>query len=657
MNTISWVAPASNGSAITGYTVQFSKADASGDYGSFSDLAGCENITSTTCTHSNLMGGDRYKYQVKATNGVGDTNWSVSDEIVVASSAPSVPGNVAASSYRGVNTFSWSLSASNGSVITGYEAEFAQKDLSTDTYGAWASIPGCSSSDPALITCSHSGLTKDDVYKYQVRATFSGGGSPWAETTDTTVLAGVPATVSSITVTSSNGVNTVSWVAPASHGSSITGYTVEFVQKTSGVWGQTWQQACTGGALDTSCEHTGLSQGDEYKYRIIATNGEGSSPASSESLEQAVVAGTPEAPVFLSLSSRDGTNDISWSAPAANGSPITGYTLQYSKLDASGDLGIFYNVPGCSHIPSTSCTHGGLIGGDRYKYDLRATNIVGHSAWVTSDELTVHSSLPLAPTNAQGVSSAGVNTLTWEGSLPRGSVISGYEVEFNKQDASPDTWALVPGCSTTEATLRQCLHLGLTKDDVYSYRIRAVTVSGNSAWAQVDDLTVLATAPSAISKPSVATGSGANTISWVAPASNGSAITGYTVQFSKADASGDYGSFSDVAGCVDIVLTTCMHSGLIGGDRYKYQVQATNEMGSTPWSISDEVAVNSLAPSAPTNMTATSAQGVNTISWSLSVSNGSVITGYEVQFAQKDLSNDNYAPWALSQVAPHLMRR
>ena len=29
---------------------------------------------------------------------------------------------------EGVNTFSWSLSASNGSVITGYEAEFAQKD-------------------------------------------------------------------------------------------------------------------------------------------------------------------------------------------------------------------------------------------------------------------------------------------------------------------------------------------------------------------------------------------------------------------------------------------------------------------------------------------------------------------------------------------------
>ena len=198
--------------------------------------------------------------------------------------------------------------------------------------------------------------------------------------------------------------------------------------------------------------------------------------------------------------------------------------------------------------------------------------------------------------------------------------------------------SLFPGCSTTEATLRQCLHLGLTKDDVYSYRIRAVTSSGNSDWAQVDNLTVLATAPSAISKPSVATGSGANTISWVAPASNGSAITGYTVQFSKADASGDYGSFSDVAGCVDITSTTCLHSGLINGERYKYQVQATNEMGSTPWSVSDGVVVDSLPPSAPTNMTATSSQGVNTISWSLSVSNGSVIAGYEVQFAQKDLS-------------------
>ena len=92
----------------------------------------------------------------------------------------------------------------------------------------------------------------------------------------------------------------------------------------------------------------GSLKGDEYKYRIIATNGEGSSPASSESLEQAVVAGTPEAPVFLSLSSLDGTNDISWSTPAANGSPVTGYTLQVLKgLIQVGIYGAFSDVTGC----------------------------------------------------------------------------------------------------------------------------------------------------------------------------------------------------------------------------------------------------------------------------------------------------------------------
>ena len=198
VNTISWVAPASNGSAITGYTVQYSKADASGDYAGFSEVAGCGNITSTTCTHSSLVGGDRYKYQVRATNAVGSTPWVVSDEVTVSSSTPSAPTNMTATSARGVNTVSWSLSASNGSVITGYEAEFAQKDLSTDTYGAWASIPNCSPSNPALTSCDHEGLTKGDVYSYRVRATFSGGSSSWAETTDTTVLAEVPDSVETL---------------------------------------------------------------------------------------------------------------------------------------------------------------------------------------------------------------------------------------------------------------------------------------------------------------------------------------------------------------------------------------------------------------------------------------------------------------------------
>ena len=107
---------------------------------------------------------------------------------------------------------------------------------------------------------------------------------------------------------------------------------------------------------------------------------------------------------------------------------------------------------------------------------------------------------------------------------------------------------LVSSCSSSDATLSSCSHSSLAKDDVYKYRVRALYSGGGSSWAQTTDTTVLASVPSTLSQPEVTSANGVNTISWVAPASNGSAITGYTVQFSKADASGDYAGFSEVAG-------------------------------------------------------------------------------------------------------------
>jgi hypothetical protein len=80
----------------------------------------------------------------------------------------------------------------------------------------------------------------------------------------------------------------VSWTAPNANGSSITGYTVTpYVGSTA----QTSVQVSNGSA--TSAAVTGLTNGTAYTFTVTATNGVGTSPASTASS-----AVTPEDAIF-----------------------------------------------------------------------------------------------------------------------------------------------------------------------------------------------------------------------------------------------------------------------------------------------------------------------------------------------------------------------
>ena len=196
----------------------------------------------------------------------------------------------------------------------------------------------------------------------------------------------------------------------------------------------------------------------------------------------------------LVVISTNGENTIRWTEPEVNGSRITGYTVQWSKANAIGDYETFNDLEGCVDVLTLSCTHSGLVGGDRYKYRVKATNAMGDSDWSFSYEVGV---------------------------------------------------ASVPSVSV----------------------------------------------PSPIETVAVIGVNGENTIRWAEPEVNGSRITGYTVQWAKANAIGDYETFNDLEGCVDVLTLSCTHLGLVGGDRYKYRVKATNAMGDSDWSFSYEVKI------------------------------------------------------------------
>ena len=64
-------------------------------------------------------------------------------------------------------------------------------------------------------------------------------------------------------------------------------------------------------------------------------------------------------------------------------------------------------------------------------------------------------------------------------------------------------------------------------------------------------------------------------------------------------------------------------------------MRATNAKGDSDWSLaSSEITVEVGAPDAPAKPTVTSANGINTISWTAPADNGSNITSYEIQYNQ-----------------------
>jgi trimeric autotransporter adhesin len=348
--TITWTAASNNGSAVNGYVVTPYLSGVAQPVRTFNSAATTEVVTGLTNTKS-------YTFQVAARNGVGIGPKSVATSPILVG-LPTAPTNVGAVGGDRRARVSWTAPASNGgTAITGYVVT---------PYVGTTSQPKrvfTSTATTEVIT----GLTNSTSYTFRVAA-LNGNGTGMQSAPMTPIIVGSPKPPSPPTILSvvpGDGQMTLTWAPPASNGSaSVSGYIV--TPYVAGV-----AQPIRSYNAATTQTVTGLTNGTVYTFKVQAGNVAGLSAPSAASSPMA--AGAPAAPTAVTATAGAAQATVHWTAPADNGSGITGCVVTPYKAGVAQPARTFTGS-------ATTQVVTGLTSGASYTFKVAATNTRGVGA-------------------------------------------------------------------------------------------------------------------------------------------------------------------------------------------------------------------------------------------------------------------------------------
>ena len=661
---VSWTAPSGNGAAISDYDVQHRVCTATPTtcvtnpaWGNWTDRSGeTASDTATSVTITGLTNGTAYQVQVRAANSVGASGWSASAQGVPAPQKPDAPAAPTLTVKNESLDVSWSAPSGNGAAISDYNVRHRVKDTDGDTAGdqpgAWASLTG--GDDPGIATTATiTGLTNDTDYQVQVQAVNSVGGGVWSPSAEAAPTAQKPDAPAAPTLTFSDRSLGVSWTVPAANGAEISDYDVQYractaVDETcesSPAWGN-WTDRTGETTTDTGTSVTisGLTNGTAYQVQVRAANSLGDSSWSSSASEKpSTVPDAPGAPV---LTVNDQSLGVSWSAPSSDGgSDVTGYKAGRCSSSCGTDANWTVTILTGAN---TSTTISGLTNGTAYQMRIAAVNRSGDSAWSTAATATPAKApdTPAAPTVTEGMQRL---SASWAAPSANGAAITDYDVQYRACTATPVTcttnpawgdWTDRPGETASDTTTSVTI-TGLTNGTAYQVQIRASNSVGDSGWSPSGEGTPAPQPPDTPAVPTVSAHSDTELdVSWSAPGVNGSAITGYDMQYRACTATPLTCAVSPAWGA----WTSHTHTGtgatasvgsLTNGTAYQVQVKAKSGAGDSGWSSSGEGTPAPQPPDTPAVPTVSASSDTELdVSWSASGTNGSAITGYDVQYRE-----------------------
>ncbi|MDR3554871.1 MAG: fibronectin type III domain-containing protein [Syntrophobacteraceae bacterium] len=252
-----------------------------------------------------------------------------------------------------------SATAGNGSATVGFTAPPIPTGGSPIASYTVTSSPGAISRTGTGTSIKVTGLKNGTAYTFTVTATNAAGltGSPSAKSNSVKpVDPALPHAPTGVTAKAGNAQATVNFKLPSSGGP----FTCTVTSNPGNI---------TAAGSGSPITITGLKNGTTYTFRVSATNAVGTSPSSGPS-NKVTPADVPDAPSITNVTAGNGQATVTFTAPNANGSPITGYTVT-SSSDATHPNGV------AASGKKTQITVKGLSNRQSYTFTVTAKNKIG----------------------------------------------------------------------------------------------------------------------------------------------------------------------------------------------------------------------------------------------------------------------------------------
>ncbi|TSA05943.1 MAG: hypothetical protein D4R77_07090, partial [Planctomycetaceae bacterium] len=609
---LTWVPPGTppvvddGGSAITDYVVEYKKAT------DVSWILFNDGLSSAvTLTVPNLVNGTFYEFHIKAVNAAGSGAFTSSSPQVKPVGQPTEPLSVVGVSGDSQIGLTWSAPVSNGGdPLSDYAIQY-----SSNSGGSWTSFTHVAST---ATTATVTSLVNGTSYLFQVAAINSYGSGNFSVSSLSVVPMAKPSVPTAPVGISGNGLVNLSWTAPAANGSPISDYSIQY---RTNVLGSSWSTFNDGVSATASTIVTPLTNGTSYLFRVAAVNAVNTGDYSAESapVTPMTVASPPAAPVGTS---GNGLVNLSWTAPAANGSPISDYKIQF-RTNVSGSSWSTSN-DGVSATASTIVTP--LSNGISYLFRVAAVNAVGVGAYSGESNSVIPMTVTAAPTSLVGTFGNAQVSLSWNAPLSiGGSAISDYAIEYSSNSGTSWTSFAHAASTTTAATVTS-----LSNGTSYLFRVAAVNGAGTGAFVQSVAIIpkTVASAPTALVG---AFGNAQVILTWSVPASTGgSSITDYSILYRVNTPSSSWSTFTHGASAA----TTATVAGLANGTSYVFQVAALNVVGLGAFSAESLPVTPMTTADVPTGLAGTFGNSQVSLNWNAPLSNGgSAISTYAIEYS------------------------
>jgi hypothetical protein len=354
-------------------------------------------------------------------------------------------------------------------------------------------------------------------------------------------------TVDMITATTAQ----VTFTPGSANGAAITGYSA-VVQP----GGLVFPGAVTGDPIVLS----GLTRGASYNVSLTAVNSHGVSPSSAPTAFK--TATKPASPVVSAVVPGVHSATFSITAPDDRGSPITSYGVTLTPTSGSSPAVTLSPAP----TAAGSVTVNGLVSLVTYTISVTATNIYG----------TGDSSAPATVTPTSQTAAAPVSTGV-DGQTPTSAVLHFTAPANSGTDPVTSYIATVqPGGMSypADAAATSVVLSSLAPNTNYSVSVVALTGAGTSPASSGQSFTTFGP-PAAPAITSLRPYISAFSVSYTAPAENGSQITGYRLTATPVGS-------STPASSITVTALGGSIRGLHALTDYAVSVEAINEFGTGP---------------------------------------------------------------------------